>query len=182
MRVLLVDGFVSPDAVVDNARRVLGDAGHDVTLLGLVDAGFDRFMTAEERAAYHSPDNLVTEETRASADLVRSHDALLVCSPMVEGAISPVVKSWFERVFVPEVSFTFTRSGRITAALRNIKRVGMIVACPDDDPEPHRRQGSTRSVLRGVRLNAARLCRTTYLALGPDDDRDARIERALSRW
>lgn len=182
MRVLLVDGFETSNPIVDHARARLEASAHDVTVLNLVDAGFDRFMSAEERAAYHEADNLVTEETRASAELLRSHDALLVCGPMVCGAIAAHTKSWFERVFVPEVSFTFTESGRITAALTNITRVGMIVSCTDADPEPHRRQGSARSVLRGVRLNAARRCRSTYLALKPGEDAEALINQALSRW
>lgn len=182
MRVLLVDGFAEPSELTDAARSTLTSRHHEITDLRLVAEGFDRFMSADERRAYHEVDNLVTEETRRSADLVRSHDALLVVSPLVQGSVSPHVKGWFERVFIPEVSFTFTNSGRITAALTNIRRVGMIVDCATDEREPHRRQGSTRSVLRGVRLNAARTCRTTYLPIRPGDDAPARIERSLRRW
>lgn len=181
MRVLLVDGFVEPHEIVDASRRALSGR-HDVTDLGLLEAGFDRYMSADERAAYHDTDNLITAETRESADLIRSHDALLVCGPLVAGAISPLVKSWFERVFIPEVSFTFTERGRVTGALTNIRRVGMIVHCPTADRAPHRFRGSTRSVLRGVRMNASRLCRTTYVPVTPGDSVPDRVSAGLRRW
>ncbi len=182
MRVLLVDGFAEPSGIVAAAAETLRDGGHVVTTLRLVDAGFDRFMSAAERAAYHTDDNLVTPEQAESARLLGSHEALLVCTPIRAGTLEPRVKSWFERVFVPGVSFTFTRGGRVTAALKNITRVGMIVQGPDADPWPHRRSGSTRSVLRGVRMNAARRCRTTYAFVGPGDDPPAAVRRALARW
>ena len=179
---LLVDGFEAANPIVANAQERLTTQGHDVTRLGLVEAGFDRFMSAEERAAYHEAENLVTPEQRASVELVRGHDALLVCGPVIEGTIAPCVKSWFERVFIPEVSFTFTKSGRITGALKNIRRVGMLVECADRDRWAHKRRSSTRSVVRAVRMNAARTCRTTYVALEPTDDVEARISKALARW
>ncbi len=182
MRVLLVDGFAEPADVVDVASEILAGSGHEVTLLRLAEAGFDQTMSAAERAAYHDDDNLVTPEQRESAALLRSNDAVLVCTPIRAGAIEARVKSWFERVFVPGVSFTFTPSGRVTAALTNVVRVGMIVVCPDHDPTPHGRNGSTRSVLRGVRLNAARRCRTTYATIGPGHDAEAVVRQALARW
>lgn len=182
MRILLVDGFAEPDPMAAEAHRRLEDNGHDVTRLGLVESGFDRFMTEAERRAYHEPDNLVTPEQRASAALLGETEGLLVMSRLRAGTIDPVVKSWFERVFIPGVSFTFTRAGRITGALRQVRRVGMVVDCPDADPTPHRRNSSTRSVVRGVRLNAARTCRTSYVALHPGVDRDARIASVLDRW
>jgi putative NADPH-quinone reductase len=182
VQVLLVDGFAEPHASVSAAVAALRAGGHEVTVLGLIEAGFDRFMSPEERRAYHEADNLVTPEQRASAELVRGHDALLVCGPLVEGTIAPCVKSWFERVFIPEVSFTFTKSGRVTGALKNIRRIGMIVDCPGPDRWAHRRRSSTRSVVRAVRMNAARTCRSTYVALLPGDDVDARVRGALARW
>lgn len=182
MRVLLVDGFCEASPVSETTRSTLEASGHGITVLKLTDAGFDAFMSADERRAYHEPHNLISPEQQASADLVRSHDALVVCTPIRSGTIEPRVKSWFERVFIPEVSFTFTKAGRITGALKNIRRVAMIVDCPDDDPAPHRRGGSTRSVVRAVRLNCAKTCRSTYVRVHPGIDTQAQIARALNRW
>ena len=84
MRVLLVDGFSEQDTIVAAADAALVGRDHEVTRLRLVDAGFDRFMSAAERRAYHQPKNLITPEQQESADLVRSHAGLLVCGPIVE--------------------------------------------------------------------------------------------------
>lgn len=182
MRVLVAHGFEDGHACVDATRIALEARGHAVTELGLVAAGFSEFMSERERRAYHEADNLVTREQRESADLLRSHDALVVCTPVRAGTVSPTVKSWFERVFIPGISFTFTEAGRITAALTNIRRLGMVVVTSSDDPSIHRRAGSTRSIARAVRLNCARTCRTTYVDLGPGADIPARIQRAFRRW
>lgn len=182
MQVLVVDGHRESSPTVELAQEALVRAGHQPTILRLLDEGFDRFMSEAERRAYHEPDNLITPEQRRSADLLRRSQALLVLSALRAGTIDPLVKSWFERVFIPEVSFTFTPSGRITGALKQIRRVGMIVESPHDGREPHRRNGSTRSVLRGVRLNAARTCRSTYLVLTPASDHRSQIAAALARW
>ena len=182
MRVLVVDGFAESSPVSEAARSVLEASGHEVSVLNLADAGFDAFMSADERRAYHETHNLISPEQQASADLVRSHEALVVCTAIRSGTIEPRVKSWFERVFIPEVSFTFTKGGRITGALKNIRRVAMIVDCPDDDPAPHSRGGSTRSVVRAVRLNCAKTCRSTYVRVHPGVDTETRITTALARW
>ncbi len=191
MRVLLVDGRRRRDEsersgeaidTVGIAETALRRRGHDPTVLSLIDEGFDRFMSEEERRAYHETDNLLTPEQRRSAALLGEAEGLLVVSALRGGTIDPVVKSWFERVFVPGVSFTFTDGGRVTGALKQIRRVGMVLTCPDGASTPHRRNGSTRSVLRGVRLNAARSCRTTYVTLAPGADGEIAIERALRRW
>lgn len=182
MKVLLASGFSDDNPIVDAAQAALVSRGHQVTNLELIPAGFDAFLSAEERRAYHEVDNLVTPEQRESAVLVQSHDAILVCSPLVEGTVAPCVKSWFERVFIPEVAFTFNKAGRVTGALGNVRRVGMIVGCSERDDWAHGRRGSTRSAIRGVRMMSARRCRTTYLALLPEDDVLGKVTKALARW
>jgi putative NADPH-quinone reductase len=187
VKVLLASGFsddnLSDDkAILGAAQAALIARGHDVSALELISAGFGYFLSADERRAYHEIDNLVTPEQRESAALVQSHDAILVCGPLVQGTIAPCVKSWFERVFIPEVAFTFNKAGRVTGALSNVRRVGMIVDCPERDDWAHGRRGSTRSAIRGVRMMSARTCRTTYLAVLPEDDVTSQVTKALARW
>jgi len=185
MRVVLVDGFAEGEdesSIVETATAMLGEGGHDVDPIALAAEGFGTFMSAAERAAYHSEENLITDETRRSAASVRAGDALLFCCPIEFGSVPPRVKSWYERVFVPEVSFTFTRSGRVTGNLKHIRRVGMILWCPDDDPTAHRRNSPSRSLGRLTWLSGPRRRRLTYLPLGPGDQVRDRIEGALRRW
>lgn len=183
MQVLVLDGHL--DAAASTAPLVvrrLEAGGHSVDIVRLTDAGFDQFMSAGERAAYHEADNLVTSAQRDAVALLRRSDALVVCCPIEHGTVPPRVKSWFERVLIPGVSFTFTRSGRITGALTNIRRAAMVVSCPDRSSEPHRRASSGRSLIRGLRLNAHRLCRSSYVKLYPGDDAETIIAAELSGW
>ncbi len=182
MRVLLVDGFRDDAEIPGVVADALMARGHRLDRLRLVDEGFQRFMSETERRQYHEPDNLVTPEQQRSAELLRAADALVVTTALRSGSIEPAVKSWFERVFVPEVSFTFAPSGRVTGALKNIRRIGMVVRSPDEDPRRHTRLSSTRSVVRGVRMSAHPLCRTTYLAVTADTDAPVAVGRAFRRW
>jgi len=195
MKVLLVDGFpglvdASESAptgargakIVQTAHDVLRASNHDVTVLSLAEQGFGRFMSAEERRVYHDDDNLITPQTAASAELVRSHQALLVCTSATQGAISPLAKSWFERVFIPGVSFGFSKSGRMNRGLTHIVRVGMLVDCPEGTAGTNHYMASTKSVMRGARMTASWRCRGTHLALGPKADADAEVRDALKRW
>lgn len=183
MQVLVLDGHgEATSSTAPLVAACLEAAGHPAAVVRLADAGFDAYMSADERAAYHETDNLVSTAQREAVALLRSSDALIVCCPIEHGTVPPRVKSWFERVLIPGVSFTFTRSGRITAALTNIRRVAMVVSCPDRSREPHRRASSGRSLLRGLRLNAHRLCRTSYVKLHPGDDAESIIAANISGW
>ncbi len=185
VQVLLVDAFGDSEddrGVAALATELLEGRGHGVDLVQLEAEGFDRYMTAAERRAYHEPDNLLTEETRRSAALLTTADALVMCCPVVLGSVPPRLKSWFERVFVPEVSFTFTRSGKVTGNLERIGRVGMIVSCPDDDPIPHRRNSSTRSIARLPWLSGSRRSRIRYVPVCAGDDPRERIAQGLRSW
>lgn len=185
MRVLVVNGFASGEddqGLVGIVAAHLERRGRVVELVELEAEGFDTFMSAAERRAYHSADNLVTEEARRSAALLGSVDGLLFCYPLVHGSIPPRVKSWHERVFVPEVSFTFTRSGKVTGALGRVQRVGAIVSCVDEDPEPHHRNGPGRALLRLAWMSGPRRHRPSYVPIRPGEDPTARVAEGLERW
>ena len=38
-----------------------------------------------------------------------------------------MVKSWFERVFIAGVSFTFTESGKVKGALKNLRFINFLI-------------------------------------------------------
>ena len=185
MRVLLLDGFREGEdrsSIVESSIGELTGKGHEIDRIALEAEGFGTFMTAEERAAYHTEDNLISDETRRSAASVRAADALLICCPVVFGSVPPLLKSWFERVFVPEVSFTFTRSGKVTRNLGHIRRVGMVLWCPDEDSGAHRRNSPSRSLSRLAWLSGPRRRRITYLPISPGDSVPDRIAAALAHW
>ena len=165
MQILLIDGFHHANEIPILVKCELQNRGHEVTLLNLIDEGFDAFMNNEERIAYHEPENLVTEAQIRSADLVKNADGLFICYPMTNGVFPPHVKSWFERIFIPGVSFVFSKTGRVKRALKNLKQIS-IISLPELGESPDKsRTDPNRSLLRAIRMNSHLFCKTDLLHL-----------------
>lgn len=186
MRILVVDGFASEhsNAAFDVACETIRSLGHTVEQLTLRDAGFCDFMSEAERRAYErAGNNLVTEPQRRSAGLVRSVEGIVICCPFTAGSVPPVVKSWFERTFVPGVAFELTDAGKLKPGLGHLRCVAMIVECERaGERSIHGRDGSGRAILRGLRLAASRRCRSHYVSVKPNDDVHAEVVRLAKRW
>lgn len=193
MRALAVNGFdaTEPTPIVDRIVETLADEGHDVDRLDLASTGFDAFMTAEERAAYHSDDPLITPEAAAAADVVRSAAGIVIAYPIVHGTGPPRVKSFIERVFVLGVGFEFLPSGRITGALHHVDRACVIgVSGGADDVGRNRRNNPRKQwgrrndfgpcLARSFYLSSNRGCEARYLEVANDETTD--VDRALRGW
>lgn len=96
-------------------------AGHAVDLCDLYAEAFDPRLPAAERIAYHDP--------QTNAEGVRDHvkrllraEALVLCFPVWNYGYPAVLKGYFDRVFVPGVSFRLV-DGNVVPTLRNIRRV-----------------------------------------------------------
>lgn len=182
MKVLVVNGFEEVDraATVDLVESWLASAGHESRRLDLAAAGFDRFMTAAEREAYHTDQPLVTDETRAAAAALQAVEAVVICYPIVHLTAPPRVKNWQERVFVLGLAFRFAPSGRITGALDHLHRA--LVLGVDDPPDraAGRRNAFGPCLARSFVLSSNRTCRSRYLTTEPGGSPAAR--RAIDRW
>ncbi len=193
MRVLVINGFADDDdrggagpGVVVHIEDYLGSRGHETIRTDLAAAGFDAFMTAAERDAYHTDEPLITPEAASAAEQVRAATGLIVAYPIVHGTCPPRVKSWQERVFVLGVGFEFTPKGTITGALDHLRRACVVGI--GSDGGTGRRFGSTLrerndqgpSLARSFFLSSNRRCRSRYVATTTGET--ARIDRALRRW
>lgn len=154
-------------ALVDALAR----RNHTIARLHLAAAGFDRTMTAAERRAYPSGHPLVTPETSAAADQIRSSVGLVVCYPLRHGTCPVRVKSWQERVLVEGVGFRFLDSGRITGALDHVRHA--LVVASTLDPGGDRLAGTAlsqgRALARAFRLLSNRRGRSDFVLTTPDD-------------
>ncbi len=206
MRVLVANGYGldEPSDAVDRVVDQLGRGGHDVDRLDLAEAGFDEFMTAAERTAYHTDDPLITPEAAAAADLVRAATGIVIVYPIVHGTGPPRVKSFIERVFVLGVSFEFLPSGRITGALHHMERALVIGTAPHAGAHagarhlvrrwwrpPHDVSGTSvrgwssfgRCLARSFHLSSNRACRARYVGASLDHDGGwTKVETELKRW
>ena len=190
MRVLLIDAYPMDDpdrGVVEAATRALSAGGHEVERLGLAEAGFEPIMSAADRAAYHTDEPLVTDETRAAAAQVKAAEALLFCYPTVTYTVPALLKGWLERVLVLGVAFVFDDAGRVAPGMTGVRRIGVVTTTPHGWLATRRRRDlGRRTIMWTLRLNCHRLCRRTFVSLrrgtASSPAATARVERALARW
>ena len=109
-------------AVRDAAVNALQAAGHEVDLCDLYVEGFDPVLGAEERLHY-------LDETRNQAR-VRSHvqrlldaQALVLVFPVWNLGLPALLKGWFDRVFLPGISFRLNADGRTEPGLTHLRHV-----------------------------------------------------------
>jgi putative NADPH-quinone reductase len=193
MRVLMVychpreDSFCA--ALRDAALEALRAKGHEVELRDLYAEGFDPVLSAEERGVYH---DLARNTAGIEAEVaqLRRAEALLLVYPTWWYGMPAMLKGWFDRVWVPGVTFTLG-AGAIEPKLTNIRRLGVVttygspwwlllyLGWPD-----------RRVIAGGVRRLMAKECRVDWLSLNRMDHRGQAererfiltVKRRLSAW
>jgi putative NADPH-quinone reductase len=99
-------------------------AGHEVDDLDLYAEDFDPRLTRAERLSYHDP-----RGPRDPADpYVRrllAVEALVLSFPVWNYGFPAILKGFFDRVFLPGVSFRMT-DGKAVPSLHNIRKVAAI--------------------------------------------------------
>ncbi len=98
--------------------------GWEVDDCDLYAEGFDPVLTGEERRAYH--DTAVNcAPVQAYVDRIRAAEALVIVHPVWNFGYPAILKGFFDRVFLPGVSFHL-EDGRLTPALDNIRRFAVV--------------------------------------------------------
>lgn len=126
MRVLLVHCHPRTDslsaALRDAARHVL--AGHELRERDLYAEGFDPAVSAEAHAHYM---DFAANRQGVEDDIAELQwaEALLLVYPTWWYGMPALLKGWFDRVWVPGVTFTLS-AGAIQPALTNIRRIGVV--------------------------------------------------------
>lgn len=186
MRVLLLDGYDPSDddhRVVVEAIEELEAGRHEVDVLAVHD--FDPVLSADERAAYHSDQPVISDDVRDSAARLQAAEALLFCYPTMAFNVPASLKGWLERVMVPGVAFVFDDQHRVRPGMQNIRRIGAVTTSPHSRMARLRaRDAGKRTTARTLRLSAHKRCRTTFVSVPTpaDDEGVARIRKALRRW
>ncbi|RKF05616.1 flavodoxin family protein [Oceaniradius stylonematis] len=99
-------------------------AGHDVDDCNLYAEDFDPRLTREERLGYHDI-GANTAPVQGHVDRLRAADALVLCYPVWNFGYPAMLKGYFDRVFLPGVSFTMDQ-GQVRPCLHNIGKVAVI--------------------------------------------------------
>jgi NAD(P)H dehydrogenase (quinone) len=125
MRVLVLFAHPNPEsygaalhvAVIEELRR----AGHEVDDCDLYAEEFQPVLTRAERAGYHDiPANLMPVAEHV-ARLQRA-EALVIVTPVWNFGWPAILKGYFDRVFLPGVSFRMI-DGKVAGALTNIRQL-----------------------------------------------------------
>ncbi len=102
----------------------LAARGWEVDDCDLYAEGFDPVLSAEERAQYHD----LARNTAHVADHVarlRAAQALVVCFPVWNFGYPAILKGYFDRVFLPGVSFRLEQ-GRVVPNLTHIRKLAAV--------------------------------------------------------
>ncbi|OCC05049.1 NAD(P)H dehydrogenase [Labrys sp. WJW] len=103
------------------AVETLRKAGHEVDDCDLYAEDFQPVLTAAERRAYH--DTARNQDGVAPyVERLQRADALVIVTPIWNYGFPAILKGFFDRVFLPGVSFTLV-DGKVQGNLHNITKV-----------------------------------------------------------
>jgi putative NADPH-quinone reductase len=168
MRVLLLFCHPLEDsyqaALFRTARTALVDAGHEVDALDLYREGFDPVLSPAERRRYHEvPANRA--EVEGEVERLLAAEALVLCFPTWCFGPPALLKGFFDRVFLPGVSFHLGADGGVARGLDHIKKLGAIVTYGRSRPVAWLAGDPSRKlVTRYLRLVAGWRTPVVYLA------------------
>lgn len=102
----------------------LKGAGHEVDALDLYAENFDPRLTREERMNYH---DLSKNQTNVAAyvERVQAAEAMVIVTPVWNFGYPAILKGFFDRVFLPGVSFEMA-AGRVKPKLKNIRKLAVV--------------------------------------------------------
>lgn len=130
MRVLVLYAHPDPEsfgaALHRAVMRGLKEAGHEVDDCDLYAEGFDPVLSQAERVGYHE----LASNTGPVAGYVarlRAAEALVLCFPVWNYGYPAILKGFFDRVFLPGVSFRLV-DGKVRPNLWNIRKLAAVTS------------------------------------------------------
>ena len=116
------DSFAA--ALHQNVVQTLTDRGWDVDDCDLYKEGFDPVLSDAGRRGYHEePSNI--EPVKDYVERLRACGALILCFPVWNFGYPAILKGFFDRVFLPGVSFKLI-DGKVVPNLIHIKKLAAI--------------------------------------------------------
>jgi putative NADPH-quinone reductase len=113
------------------ALETLAGSGHEVDAMNLYEEGFEAVMSREERELYHEvPDNL-TPAIKPYVERLRAAEAIVFIHPVWNYGYPAILKGFFDRIFVPGVSFVI-EDGKLRPILRNIRKAMFVTSYGGD--------------------------------------------------
>jgi NAD(P)H dehydrogenase (quinone) len=102
----------------------LRQAGHELDVLDLYQEDFDPRLSREERLGYHDLETN-RESVKPYVDRLLAAQALVLVHPVWNFGYPAILKGWFDRVFLPGVSFGLV-NGKVRPVLHNIGKLAIV--------------------------------------------------------
>lgn len=156
-------------------------AGHEVDDCDLYGEGFNPVMSREERLNYHD-EEVCTKPVQGYVDRVRAAEGLVLNFPVWNYGYPAILKGFFDRVFLPGVSFVL-KDGTARPNLHNIRKLAAVVTYGGDRWRTFiMGDAPKKTVKRAVRAVIHPLASTRYIALhdlnrADDETRTAFLQR-----
>jgi NAD(P)H dehydrogenase (quinone) len=106
--------------VTDRLRQ----AGHELDVLDLYQEDFDPRLSRAERLGYHDLETN-RESVKPYVDRLLAAQALVLVHPVWNFGYPAILKGWFDRVFLPGVSFGLV-NGKVRPVLHNIGKLAIV--------------------------------------------------------
>jgi NAD(P)H dehydrogenase (quinone) len=128
MRVLVLYAHPDPESFAAALHRTIVEAlvaaGHEVDDCDLYAEGFNPVLSREERVGYHDLAN--NQRPVASyIERLQGAEALVLSYPVWNFGFPAMLKGFFDRVFLPGVSFRLV-DGKVRPALWNIRKLAAV--------------------------------------------------------
>jgi len=196
MKTLVVHAHPNPQSYSASLFRLAVDtlrgAGNEVQTIDLYEEHFDPVLTREERLAYVECPEWLVDRFADHIEKIKNAEHLVLVYPTWWNGLPAILKGWFDRVWLPQITFEpARRKGDMALShMRHIRR--FTVVTHGGSPgwwlqvmgNPHR-----KIMTLGLRALFALSCRTRWLQLHDMNNVTSvdllrfqkRVKRALSR-
>ena len=179
-------------AVFETVTRVLAEKGHEMRVTDLYAEGFQPVLSRADREAYLEDTDQLTAQVPEHIDNLKWAEGLIFVFPTWYHGPPAILKGWFERVWLPGVTFhPAEKAGKTPAScIRNIRR--LVVITTSGSPRWMMfaiGNPCKRFFMRALRMLFSPRCKSTWMQLYEmnviDDAKRrkflARVERKVAR-
>jgi putative NADPH-quinone reductase len=167
MRALVVFAHPCPEsfsaALHGRVVDTLSARGWQVDDCDLNAEGFSPVLTAAERRGYHDTATN-TAPVQDHVDRLRAAEALVLVFPVWNFGFPAILKGWFDRVFLPGVSFRL-QDGKVVPNLTHIRRLAAVTTYGGTRLRAIMAGDPPRHVVRRAIWHVTRPEKMRYLAL-----------------
>jgi len=111
--------------------EALTAGGHEVDACSLYEEGFDAVLSREERINYEDVPGNLTPTVKPYVDRLLATEAIVFVHPVWNYGYPAILKGFFDRVYLPGVSFRLENGG-VAPNLTNIKKVAYVTTYGGD--------------------------------------------------